>query len=1299
MALILVVVIAALLAAIALPFAFSMGQQEKGVRGVTDRVHARYAAAAARNRAVAAAVPGWEGLEELPHSHVPFNTPFHDTAEEFSSGRAGRPLAPGVDTGALVADEQGKLNVRTAPQLCVDNLMKRIDARVDDPRDYLTESSGRPAAWIEPQTIRWAEPWIRNNDYILFSVDRFNHLSPGTRVRVSGPKVVQVVEVVEVEEGLLALKEAKASAAVDSLIEIELRHALNINTAGREALAAAFEGLALRSYLDKDRVTRDEATLLAAAMVKQTFEEWKDFWKFLGDQVQRQVISDVDYAAIRINAEWPTDWSLAGTGTVPLTLQSWNYVTVAARGLMERPNRAVGGECDLREIVEVAPPGTIRWRCRSQQDFRDVLERQMANGIFTGPMFDTEKAIRERDRGAWLTGVTGEDNRAQWPVSMHFGPHNEGKMLGDGIQFGGLPPFATGQIVCWPSGATELWFLAPDKDATIFEAGEEEWSNRILLTYEGNGTAKGPYLRLLVKDATLEKGFSEVVHHVGLVAKRWYHVGAFWKSTRNGGMTMTLDGMPVGEWRAVPEGPAQQKNKELGVPVHLAGGLGKTDTMVECDVDVSDFPSPGQIAIGQEVIEYQAANGNSFAGCRRGARGSRPWQHPAGATVALWGYSDAVLDGRIDYRTAGFDVPLLTWNKIPETAGTLTYPVPTTAECATWVVVQTPPDPPKVGMFTGDAILEVPHGSADPFPDKGWLFISRSEIVHYEAHDSNQFTGLQRGLFGTTAADHLMADSVELIGFHVTSNAGYPEPTVLCIGNEFFGPMQKAGTDGWVALVGKNGAGVAPWPLFRGSEWGAQSSDQSHPAGAPVLPTFPLDDAKAGRGDRVTIVQKDYEKREEAVVACSAWLEGWKPNVDPPALRSVATTIEYPFLLAAIDRPVQWEVPGDDRFMVRRWSRLLKFPSGELPFSPPASFRVGLSSQETAPGELGGWVDELRCSTAEYEHWCLAKPIDAMATELTFGIKLPDDPCGEPPPPPKPAPFVPGPGTPVPPPTDPPPPREPPISYTPIDTLGGAILVDDEVIGYVEYDPATRKLKGLKRGYLGTTPRAHAKCSLAFPLTYLAIATLKKSVDSTSRIFEVEGAGGFVGEGYFLVDSEMVGWSRTATDQLKFPAGCAFRGAFGTTPDAHPEDSLLYSMPWRYWDRYTRAADDTDLHWFEATLRATSARWKAIRWEELFGGASVNVHVFVRFNTSPRWIHMPFDLKKTKNETVQQFYEFDGPNGGKLGDTLADQLDVRVMFEFVDGAYAKGEWKECPLVKGFEVEYEQPNVVHRHEEK
>ncbi|MBI2922771.1 MAG: hypothetical protein HYY18_17090 [Planctomycetes bacterium] len=1279
MALLLVVVIVALLAAIAIPFGLSMGFQERGARGAADRAHARYAATAARNRAVAATAPGWEGLEESRTAPRPFNTPFSDTPGEYSAGRAGRPVSTGSSAGARVEDEQGKINLRTAPRACIESLMRRIDARVDDVRRHLTEVSGRPAAWIAPQSIREVLPRERRSEFVRCRVDDATHLSTGTRVRVSGRTAVQTGEIVFVDAGRLeiGLKGVVEAAEADAILEIEQRHPLNINTASREALAACFEGLALREYGEEDTVTRREATRLADAMASRTFGGWEEFHDFLNAQVQVMAISANDRRAIALNAVWPTDGELAGTGTVPLTLQSWNIVTVAARAIVKRPNEVVAGECDLREIVELAPPGILRWRCRSQEDFTRVLDRGMARGISTGPALPGEWPIRDRSRGAWFTGLTGTDRRAAWDTAMHFGPANEGKAAGEGLVFSGLSPFQRGQVVCWPSGATELWFQAPAEDATIFDAGEEEWSNRILLTYEGNRTADGPCLRLRVKDASLERGFSQVVHRVRLTPKRWYHIGAFWKTTRNGGMMLTLDGMPVGDWRAVPQGSAQRADRELGVAVHLVNRMSPESLSIECDVDVGHFNSPGAIAIGQEVIEYQTAIARSFNGVTRGARGSRACAHSMGETIAPWGYTDFVVAAILDYTTPDFSAPALVWDRIPECWGRLKFHMGSMDESTTMIWARDPSDPREVGLGRGEMVLSVPTDSARGFPEKGWLIIGNSahEIVRYTGRDDSRFTGLDRGLFGTPERDHFALEPVTLVGFYVDTNAGFSDPTLLCIGNEFLGPVQKVGTDAWIAVVGRSGGESAPSSLLRGHFWGASSTDDAHPAGSPVLPTFALEDAAAGRGDLVTLLQQDYRKREQAHIACAVWLESGRSPLEPPALWSAFTRTDPPFLLAALDRQVSDEVVADPRQRIRRFSRVIRFPSGELPFCEPAPLRIGVSEHDTAPGELGGWIDELRCTTAEYESACLPRAIDVAETELVLGF-----PDGRPDAPP-------------------PSPGELPVNFTPLDRSGGAILVDDELIGYVSYEPEGRKLNGLKRGYLGTAQRNHARGSLVYPLTPLAISALAAGVNAEHHYFLTADSDGFPEDGYFLVDRELVGWTKRGPDFLMAPPGCDFRGAFGTTPEPHEADALLYAMPWRFYDRYTHASDDTDLHWFEATTRATGARWKSIRWEEMFTGASVDIRVFVRFDRSGRWIHMAGESRRRKPGGAPLFYEFDDDRGGKLGDTVSDQLDVRVMFEYLEGAWAKGEWKESPQFRGFEVEYEQEHVVHRHEEK
>ncbi|MCE9582931.1 MAG: hypothetical protein K8T20_10585 [Planctomycetes bacterium] len=1284
MALVMVVVIAALLAAIAIPFALSMRAHESGARGANDRVHARFAAVAARNRAVAAAIPGHETLEEKLTSPLPFNTPWFDTSREFWPGHAGRAPGAGLESGASVQDEQGKLNVRTAPEMAVKNLLKRVDGRVEDRRGHLTEASGRPAAWIFPQTIRWMAPFAERPDLVKFWIDSGRPYSVGSRIRVTGTGAPLVGEIIEYDrsDGGYVASGVTAATQVDSLLELEARHPVNVNTASRQVLAACMEGLALYWELDKDKVTRAEADRVAERMVGETFRDEMDLLKFLGDQVEQKVISDADWSAIVVNMSCPTSEDLGGTGTVPFTCQSWNIVAITAHGICERPTKAVGAECEIREVVEVAPAGPIRWRHRSQVDFERSLALGFGRGVVTGPALRSKGEQPNPDRGkdAWLTPVTGKDLRGGWDMTAHFDGNNNGQLLDGGLTYDGLASFREGDDPCWPAGAAELWFRAPATSATIFEAGSEEWSNRIVLTYEVNGGTEGPFLRLSVKDATLEHGRSQVIHHVRLVEKTWYHVGGFWRGTRNGEVGMMLDGLPVGEWQAVPGAAGNQDAPDQGVAVHLAIGLAKGVTQFAVDAAPDSWPLAGAIAIGSECIEYSGRTGARFTGCTRGARGTKALEHPFGVTVAPWGYHSLVGEARVTYVNAGQTFPPLYWDRIPETNGNLQHGFGTEIQTITGVRSLAPTDPPSVGLDAGEAILEVAPGGAVEFPAEGWLWLGGQdpELVSYDSHTDSRFSGLKRGLFGTADIPHMWGEAVVLFGFKVSSNAGYPSPTILMIDGEFIGPLQKEGTDGWVSLIGSQDTGTTAIPLLRGKFWTGAGGDIPHAANARVMPTFALADWKAGKGDRVTLVQKDLDKREEAWIGNAVWLEGGKPSPEPPGLFFPDTLVVPEFLLAGLDRQVIHEVKADGKY-----SRILQFPSGELPYAAPAAFKVGVSEIPTAPKELTEWVDEVRVMHSRPDNFGLWEPIDSVTTLIQFGVWTPEDPYAMPPPPGKLVPAVPA----------------PPIPFTQLDTLGGAILIDDEIIGYAEYDAPSRSLKGVQRGYLGTTARAHAKGSVSFPLIHLAIGALAAAIDKGGNDLPLNSLGGFPAESFVLVDTEIIGASRQKTDNLTSPRGCSFRGAFGTEATNHSKDALVYAMPFRYFDRYTRAADDSDLHWFGATFRATGARWKSLKWDEILGNGSTNIRLFVRFDAGPRWIEMPLESKGRKKEPIPRFIEFEDPKGGSLEGTVADQVDVRVMFEYLDGAYKRGQWKAAPEFRGLEAIYEQDNVIHQHEER
>ena len=1244
-ALLLVIIVSLALMAIAIPFAISMRHQEKGAQGTSDRAQARYSAVAGRNHALAAVLRGHETIEEGPKARAPFNTPLMDTPDEFRvTWGAVRPSdsATGTLRGGLIQDEQAKLNTRTAPVTAVDNLKARVDGRTTDLRNYLTAYSGRPAAWVAPQTIRAIIPSSGGTaaaPTVSVIVDDPDKFSEGTRVRVTSngaPGYGTVTEVNPNGNDITISGIPESATDVGAVIEIECRHPININTAPAVVIAACLEGLGLRNKLTEDTVSGTEADNLAAAMVKQPFPDLDEFWKFLALQREGGVISDNDVVAIIINFTNPSARRLAGTGTVPFILHSWCYYTVEARGVQDLPSGAIAAECDLREIVELAPSGTLRWRVQSQYDFERMLKLPVGRNVLTWPACVANREVPSTDRNAdaWVTTQTGRDERANWPIRNHWDNTLQGlKMEGKPyVQAAGSILSIPGGAVDIEAGAAEMWVKTPSTTFTVFDTGTEDWSNRIWLWYGYDSVQGGNCLRLVVKDASLEHSYAEVVHLVTLLPNTWYHIGAYWKGTKFGHAMIMLDGLPVGRYGVWTEtGQARH--------VTLQSALVPTDTTVMAQGSVSGFPPTGAIEIGNEAIEYTGISGSSFTGCVRGARGTNAQDHQAGAGITVWGYKSLLVRGTLTFSIP--NVPAMVWDRLTTGGGTLVGPIGADTDSnvgSTPTPNPRPPGLPPVMFPQAAQMLTIPAADLPNFPPRGWLTVGM-EVIHYDSRNATQLTGITRGLFGTTDTDHLEFEPVRLFGFHVSDNTNYLNPTVLSIDSEWFGPVVKEGTDGWRGTVASIGGIALPIPLRRGPNNLFLTGAAAHNNGALVLPTFALADQSAGDGDVVTFVEQNMATREEHTVMHVRWV----PNL-PMASASP------PFLLASLEANVRKEWVPDNL-----WVRILKFPSGELMGTPQTQMTFGGSAMPASGAPLTGFIDEVRMTTGPKNlGFMMSAAIDATATTI------------------------------------------PMFSVSGMDGEGGAILVGNELIGYAGTDPAANTLINCTRGYLGTAAVVHEPGDRIFNMAFLAIASLTAGVGAADRTIPCV-PNGFPWEGYALVGTELFGYTYQSGTGLVMPDACDFRGAFGTTAAAHNTYDLVYAFPFRYFDRFSVNCDDTWLTWFGACFRATGAKWQRLVFEQRLPNSSVAIRVLVRFNSEPRWTTPPNN--KPMFNGKGGVWLFTGNTGGSLIGAHGDQIDVKVEFVWNDGAYSKGEWKESPEFHGLTVDYEQEPVVHLHEER
>ncbi|MEK7717174.1 MAG: hypothetical protein AAB322_05440 [Pseudomonadota bacterium] len=1254
-----VVVVSVALMAIAIPFAISMRHQEKGAQGGMDRAQARYASLAGRNHALAGVLRGHETTEEGRGATAPFNSPFTDGLDEFTVNWTGSVASLEMQDGSgrlrssSLQDEQGKVNERTAPTRLLDRIKARVDERTQDLRDYITRWNGRPTAYGAAQTIRGVVPSTATTGgaALTLYVDDASSYGEGARVRVTWAGVPQYGVVDDVSDNgndVTVTGIGESDSQVGALLELEVRHPVNLNTASALVIASCLEGLGLRNKLTEDVITKAEADNLAAAIIRKKFLSYEEFVEFLKEQRGLAVITQNDEVAIIINFANPNAKRLEGTGTMPFTFASDNYVTVVAQGVQDLPSRAVSALSDLREVVELAPAGTLRWRVKSQYDFERMLRIPQGRFVVTWPACVANREVPSTDRSvpAWVTTKLGRDERADWKIMNHYDNTISGVSTAKGAvqqRAATILEIVSGNVDI-EAGAAEVWVKTSSTSFTIFDAGTEEWSNRLFFSYGPDPVAGGNALRFSIKDSTLEHTWAECVHTVTLVADRWYHFGAFWKGTKFGHGFMTLDGLPVGKYQIRTE-TGQIRSTTL------ATALIPTDTTVTCAGSTAGFPATGAIEIGNEAIEYTAVSGSTFTGCIRGARGTAAQAHQLGCGVNIWGYTSKLAAGTLSFTNPS--VPTITWDRLTVGGGQTVGQIG--ANTSTWVVTSTPATPPAVGFPMAAAMLTVAtpvSGAPDitvEFPPTGWLMVGsglQGEVMHYTGRSVTQFTGLTRGLFGTTDKNHFDGETVQLWGFHVTSNANYLTPTVLAIDDEWFGPVMKEGTDGWRGFVIQRNGMTVPVPMFRGKQPGVAGNlfgtlNASHATASNVYPTFGLADQQAGDGDTVTFVEQDPATREERLIKHVRWVPNLGIGTATPA-----------FHLASLSSFTAKEWVPDNL-----WVRILKFPSGELMGVPQQLITFAGSTIPTAPAGFSGLLDEMRLTNGPKNlGFQMSAPIDATVVTI------------------------------------------PMATVGGMDPEGGAILVGDEIIGYAGFDAGTNTLTNCTRGYLGTTAAVHELGDRVFNMAFLAIASLTAPMGAADKSIPC-APNAFPQEGYAYVGTELIGYTTfNGSGFPTMPDGCDFRGAFGTVAATHNQYELVYAFPFRYYDRFTANADDSQTSWFGASHRATGAKWGRVTWEELLPNALLDIQVRVRLNSEPRWANVPTNRPYVAGKGGG-IWLFDAPTGGVLGNTKGDGIDVRVDFVWLDNAFANGEWKDCAQFRGLVVEYEQEPVIHYHEEK
>ncbi|HIA28162.1 MAG TPA: hypothetical protein EYN79_08645, partial [Planctomycetes bacterium] len=536
--------------------------------------------------------------------------------------------------------------------------------------------------------------------------------------------------------------------------------------------------------------------------------------------------------------------------------------------------------------------------------------------------------------------------------------------------------------------------------------------NRVRLFFDGDDSS----LVLQVMDDALPSQIpasgnqlpaaAEVRHRVTpqtFADDTWYHLTAVWKSTRPGDQALLIDRRLVGSSIWVTR---------LEAPFAVNGGR----LIVEDAEIAARYPPVGSLLVGSEAIDYSGRQGASFQvrapgpdnqpPSGRGARGTVRQQHPRGTPVRLLGYSVdiASADERIALELQGdqlllgpggaklaIDLPAAKQNNrnlglLPSTYATveqgdystpLIYPLGASDPV---IVVQSDVHPLTLG-FPSHGYLHVRYRtilSSGIVRDDIWEYTKYSGIIPGPEAGMYQFTGLGRGMLGTTAIDiaaaqagihTLVVRSVSIETDASNLDLGYPPSGVIQIDRGLGSTSQTAPVDRdveWIRYTsiaeGKFFIGAPqdylPFRGYTGNRRVATSNgllrgrsiyDEKeildHNSGQEVAQVIRAVSPTPGVGDVVTV----GESVGDPLTRLS--------EVNPLHVRKVREVDAGVFISF-------WDTP-DNAYYVHGNPKLKKFPSGDLPSVASGRMIFGASAISGEGGAAPGTIDEIRFSRCD----------------------------------------------------------------------------------------------------------------------------------------------------------------------------------------------------------------------------------------------------------------------------------------------------------------------------------------------
>ncbi|HRU50879.1 MAG TPA: hypothetical protein P5543_01645 [Planctomycetota bacterium] len=567
----------------------------------------------------------------------------------------------------------------------------------------------------------------------------------------------------------------------------------------------------------------------------------------------------------------------------PIIYKNSNTYTIESTAVQNSTDGIPLASYTLQSVATVAPPMPQRWWIETQKDFLEYQEKLPSYRTIVFPNIVTRmedkpetniQDIKTKEGIQYFCGISVDSTRIypslrnikSIPYGVHYPIQYEpfdNKFDGDkgksNIKFETVSenrwaPFIFRQMT---PGAMSFWVYMPDSsNKKIFtihaqqnqDNNSNEWQNNITLEYMNQMWV------LRVTDNTLENIALEL-RHKHILERGWYYVTAAWHSTLPGGLSMWIDNKPVGKCGY------SIKNTGLSYSAsRLANDIRMNSQQITL-TDVSGLNREGVIQIGSEAIEYSHIIDKTLIVrdkyqnytakiSGRGARGTRPQNHPKDAVVSPWGY------------TASFKTPL-------PPATTLA------SELHKGGTVYTSR---KESLLSTEKKIKVQDTSQ--FPLKGVvliLFGDQKEYVYYDRKKNDEFIDCKRGFGNSTAQNYIIAtDSPTLIYFipmsiHVVDNSNFQvgEKNYLQIDDEWISYDSKIEKDIFL-LKNFESINISYDDIKDGQYnldvYGVANTkidNAGHRIGTKVFPVCRINNRLLGPFDQVTLLQDNNKEKNE----------------------------------------------------------------------------------------------------------------------------------------------------------------------------------------------------------------------------------------------------------------------------------------------------------------------------------------------------------------------------------------------------------------------------------------------------